>query len=100
MARQVAWTPAALDDLEAAVAFLARHSPSYAATLAQSVLQKASTLDDLSARGRIVPELSDESIRELLVHRYRLIYRIESTQIIVLAVLHGARDFGAAWRNR
>jgi hypothetical protein len=45
-----------------------------------------------------VPELEDLRVRELFVHRYRLIYEVGMTELTILAFLHGARDF-AKWRR-
>lgn len=41
--------------------------------------------------GRIVPEVGDETIRERFVYSYRLVYRVESRRILVVAVIHGKR---------
>lgn len=39
------------------------------------------------------PALSDmESIREILFQNYRIIYRAESHRILILTVIHAARD--------
>lgn len=42
--------------------------------------------------GRRVPEYNDESIREIIEDSYRLIYRIQSGQVDILAVIHGSMD--------
>ncbi len=42
--------------------------------------------------GRTVPEVEEETIRELLLHNYRIIYRVEADRILVLTIIHGARD--------
>jgi plasmid stabilization system protein ParE len=52
-----------------------------------------------SPSGRVVPELEQASVREVFVHRYRLVYRVEPERIAVLALVHGARDFHRAWRS-
>jgi toxin ParE1/3/4 len=64
----------------------------------ERALQVAEDLSTLSERGRIVPELGDPTARELFVHQYRLMYRVEESQVTVFAFLHGARDF-EAWRR-
>ena len=46
-------------------------------------------------RGRVVPEILDAAVRELLVKSYRLIYEIRESGVIVLAFLHRARRFSA-----
>jgi plasmid stabilization system protein ParE len=61
-------------------------------------LSVADSLSTLSERGRIVPEIGNAAIRELFVHQYRLLYRVEESRIAVIGFLHGARDF-AAWRQ-
>ena len=41
--------------------------------------------------GRIVPEVGDPAIREILLGNYRIVYRIKSGAVEILAVHHGAR---------
>lgn len=38
-----------------------------------------------------VPEVGDESVRELFVKSYRLIYEIRREHVVILALIHGAR---------
>jgi len=38
-----------------------------------------------------MPELGDENIRERFVYSYRLVYRIDAEEILVVAVIHGKR---------
>ena len=42
--------------------------------------------------GRRVPEADDEAVREILFQKYRIVYRVEPARILVLMVIHGARD--------
>ena len=50
----------------------------------------AGSLNHFAERGQVVPEISDESIRELLVRPYRLIYRIAEDRVFILTLVHGA----------
>ena len=43
--------------------------------------------------GRIVPEINDQNLREIFIHRYRLIYRTELDQVIILTFVHGAMNW-------
>ena len=43
----------------------------------------------------MVPEAEQETIRELLYHNYRIIYRIKNEIIEILTVVHGRRDLGS-----
>ena len=39
-----------------------------------------------------MPEAKNEKIRELLFGSYRIIYRVEPTRVLVMTVVHAARD--------
>jgi len=41
--------------------------------------------------GRKVPEFNDETIREIFVYSYRLIYKLNEEEILFAAVVHGKR---------
>lgn len=97
MARRVAWTETAWRDLERAGDYIAEDSPGYAATLVRHIRDRARSLEELAERGRIVPELDDPGVRELLVGSYRLIYEASEESVHVLGLIHGARDLGALW---
>ncbi|HEX3000043.1 MAG TPA: type II toxin-antitoxin system RelE/ParE family toxin [Armatimonadota bacterium] len=91
MAREVRWTEAAWSDLADIVAYIAADSPANAAAFAQQLLAAAASLQELSQRGRIVPETGRPDIRELLIKHYRLIYHLTTTTIDILALVHGMR---------
>jgi plasmid stabilization system protein ParE len=91
VAREVVWTEPAWEDLEAAAEFIARDSEHYAAAFVREVREAAESLGEFAHRGQIVPELRDPATRELLVRPYRLVYRVGSSQVTIIAVIHGAR---------
>ncbi len=41
--------------------------------------------------GRVVPEYGDPSIRELIVHHYRFIYRVDDKELAILTIVHSRR---------
>ena len=43
----------------------------------------------------MVPESDDPTIREVFVFRYRLMYKIHDDRVLIVAFVHGARDFAA-----
>jgi plasmid stabilization system protein ParE len=96
--RAVVWAASARDALDEVIAYIAEDSPQAAVHVLDAALASAASLATLSARGRIVPELNDPNIREIFVFRYRLMYRVEDGRVVVVAFLHGARDF-ATWRQ-
>ena len=95
--RDVVWSESARAALDEAIAYIARDSVHGAERVLSQALDAAAALATLSARGRVVPELDDPAIREVFVFRYRLVYQVRAHQIIILAFLHGARDFDR-WR--
>ena len=39
----------------------------------------------------MVPEADDENLREVFAYSYRIIYRVETDAVVVVAVIHGKR---------
>jgi len=93
VARTVAWSEPAWHDLEQVADYIAQDSLHYAAAFVREVRDAARSLATFAGRGRTVPELNDPAVRELLVGRYRLMYRVTAATVQVVAFVHGARDF-------
>jgi len=89
---EIEWAESAIASLLDAVEYIARDSPSYAATLAVRAERAAASLSTLPDRGRRVSEFHDPDVRELPVSSYRLIYRVGSKRVLILAFVHQARD--------
>ena len=93
MALEIEWADSAVEGLLEAVEYIAKSSPSYAASLAVLADQAGLSLRDLPDRGRRVGEYRDPNVRELIVAKsYRLIYRVEPVTVFVIAFVHTARD--------
>ncbi len=88
---QVRWTPQAADDLDAIAEFIARDSPHFAVLFVADILQTVDRLADFPESGRMVPEIGEKSIREIILGSYRIIYRLRREAVEVLTVHHGAR---------
>jgi len=63
----------------------------YAKAVVRKILASTRTLEHFPLAGRKVPEFDDESIRELFVYSYRIIYAVEEAQVTIAAVIHGKR---------
>lgn len=100
MALNVIWTEIALSDLESVADYIAKDSSHYAAVFVQEIKIASRSLTEFARRGRIVPELSDPDIRELLIRDYRLIYNIARNKVYIIAFIHGARDLTALWGQK
>ncbi len=91
--RRIIWTHQARNNLDEAVAYIAQDSGDNAVRIMEEAFELTSSLEVMSARGRIVPEIADENIREQFLYKFRLIYQVTEEEIIILAFLHSARDF-------
>jgi plasmid stabilization system protein ParE len=88
---RVSWSPTALDDVDAIAEYINRDSPAYTRAVVSKLRDTARNLNTFPNAGRIVPELGDEAIRERFVYSYRLIYRIQGNEVLIVAVVHGRR---------
>lgn len=88
---QIRWTFQAADDLEAITEFIAIDSPHYAQLFAIDVLNVIDRLTTFPRSGRIVPELGNSAIREVILGNYRIVYRVRGDILEILTVYHGAR---------
>ncbi|MFQ5896960.1 MAG: type II toxin-antitoxin system RelE/ParE family toxin [Candidatus Methylomirabilia bacterium] len=50
-------------------------------------------LESFPRSGRVVLEVGDESLREIVHGSYRIVYRLKSGVVEVVTVFHGARLF-------
>jgi len=98
--RTVGWTVRALDDLETAYGWFSELNPDYAARFLWEIEHSADTLASFPERGHVVPELKIPVVRQLVVEKHRLIYRLESTRIVIARLLHGRQDFKSSWKSR
>ena len=85
------WTIQAVEDIETICQFIAKDSVIYAHLFAKDILQAVKRLAKFPKSGRIVPEFSNENIREIILGNYRIIYRIKNNIIEILTVYHSAR---------
>jgi plasmid stabilization system protein ParE len=69
---EVRWTPQAVEDLEVITDFIATDSVHYASLFAMDVLTAVERLTTFPASGRIVPDMNDPAIREIILGNYRL----------------------------
>jgi len=60
------WSAEAVNDLESLADHISRDSIAYAASFIQEIPEAGKTPSKFSKRGRVVPELNDLSVRELL----------------------------------
>lgn len=95
MAR-LGWSVGSQQDLVEIGDFIARDSALYATGMVDRMIAAAEGLESNPRLGRVVPEYSRDDLRELIVESYRLVYLIRGAAIIIVRVIHGARDVRSA----
>ncbi len=91
---KVIWSKVAKDDLKQIYKYISRDSKYYADQVVEKIIGKTEHLENYPHMGRVVPEINNESIRELLVYSYRLVYQIsQDGEIQVLALIHSKKQF-------
>jgi toxin ParE1/3/4 len=93
MAYKLIWSPASRDDLHDVVSFIARDSRLRAEAFGYRLIAETDKLQDFPEIGRVVPEYHIETMREIIVRSYRIVYRVNHDQRIVeiARVWHAAR---------
>ncbi|PIU55950.1 MAG: type II toxin-antitoxin system RelE/ParE family toxin [Chloroflexi bacterium CG07_land_8_20_14_0_80_51_10] len=89
---EVYWSITARRNLQDIGDFIAQDSPFYAVDFVERILQQTDKLADFPKIGRMVPEFQRETIRELIFHNYRIVYRVQGNRVIIVAVSHGSMD--------
>lgn len=88
---EVRWSPEATEDLEAIAEYIGRNSEYYARAVVTEILSISRSTSEFPLIGRIVPEIGDERIRERFIYSYRMVYRVDSVKVLIVAVIHGKR---------
>lgn len=89
---RVEWSEPAIADLDAVRAYIARDSEYYAARFVQEVFKTTRMLGEFPELGAVVPEFRERPVRERLLQNYRILYEIQSRRVVIVAVIHAARD--------
>lgn len=89
---EVNWHVEAASDLAAAAKFIARDSPIAAALFTGRIVAAVERLGEHPRMGRVVPEIGDDSYRELVFQNYRIVYRLLTTGVVIIGVIHAAMD--------
>ena len=89
---KVTWSLQALEDVTEIGLFFERDSPQFAEMIVNRLYQSVERLSNFPESGRVVPELEDRNVREVIVSGYRIIYELRKNVTEILTVLHGRQD--------
>jgi plasmid stabilization system protein ParE len=89
----VIWSIPAKHDLKKVHDYIAEDSKYYALKVSQEFVVKSEALSNFPEMGRVVPEIGNPNIRELIIYSYRLIYEVSSSRVEILAIIHCKQNF-------
>jgi plasmid stabilization system protein ParE len=90
------WTERAVLHVEALVDYVSLTSPVYAEGIVSRIDQRLQLACTHPEIGKVVVEVQDSALRELVVPPYRIFYRIRTDAIEVLAIVHERRHMRGA----
>ena len=73
--------------------FIGNDSEFYSRKVVDDIMLSTEQIEFFPKAGRIVPEISEENIREIFIYSYRIIYEISEKNITILNIVHGSRDY-------
>lgn len=87
---KLTWSDTAVNQLEAIADSLYRTNQDSAARFVNNIMNRISSLRLYPEKGRIVPEINDKSLREIIYNKYRVVYRL-SDKIEIVYIQHSAK---------
>ena len=92
----VGWNPEAVKDLQTIRDHYLQFNPETAEKVTRGIILATRRLKNFPASGRIVPEINDPLIREVIWSNWRIIYLLPTSNnesLEVLNIIHTSRDF-------
>lgn len=80
-------------DLEAIGDYIARDNPVRAITFVEELVAAAERIAEAPNAFPLTPRYERLGVRRRVCGEYLIFYRIETKRIVVLHILHGARDY-------
>ncbi|MEY4658781.1 MAG: hypothetical protein RJB36_547 [Bacteroidota bacterium] len=88
---KIIWSELALEDLKNIHDYISNDSIIYANRVIEKIILRIEQLENFPKSGRVVPELNNVSIRELIHDNYRIIYKVATQKIFIVSIHHSAR---------
>jgi Plasmid stabilization system protein len=90
---QVRLSHSARVDIEEIVRYISIDDRKQALRFGRLLIQHTKSLAQLPERGRVLPEIGDRNVREIIVRAYRIVYRLNHDErlVEVIRVWHAAR---------
>jgi toxin ParE1/3/4 len=89
----VIWAPSALKDVNSIAEFIARDSVDQSALFVVRLFESTDRLQKFPRSGRVIPEIDNQSCREIIRGSYRIMYRLDNDDVWIAGIIHGSRDW-------
>jgi len=95
MKHKVVFLHSALEDLEQIVVYIAQDDVNAAQRLHDGIVETANKLSDFPMMGKLAPaeKIGKHGFRMIGHGQYLLFYKVYDNTVVILRVLHGARDY-------
>ena len=90
---KVVFTDRSRGDLRATALFIARDNPVRARSFVEHLRQKARAIAQNPSAFPALGIFADREIRRRVVGRYLIFFEVRSDAVVILRILHGARDY-------
>jgi toxin ParE1/3/4 len=93
VAHELIWSKRAHADIQGIARYIQRTSPASAVRVVSDLTQSTRRLSRFPFSGRVVPEWDSPAFREVIVHDYRVVYKLGPETVSIVRVLHSRRRF-------
>jgi len=94
---KIIWSPTARTKTKEILEYIAEDNPDAALALIGQFESKVEKLKENPESGRVLPELKNDKIREIVVHKnYGVIYEINPDTIEILTIRHFRQNFSSS----
>jgi toxin ParE1/3/4 len=88
---EIIWTATALNDVDRIAKYISADSEFFAKQFVEKIFAATDILQKYPSIGKPLQELPGSIYREILLKKYRIIYRFDSDKVFVITVHHSSR---------
>lgn len=90
---KVSFSREAEQGLERIADYIAQDHPARAASFTEELIAAALDLGDMPNAFPLVPRFKKQGIRRRVHDAYLIFYKVRESEVLVVAIMHGARDY-------
>lgn len=79
---EIKWTEKSSSNLQVIFDYITRDSKIYAARFVKSLIASTKKLETMPRCGRMIPELEEQGLREIIFRNYRIAYRFKKMMML------------------